>query len=158
MAWGPSKMFRAYLADTVAKNSTIDLDNGSFKAALFNATPTPDQNAPSAAVAYNLGVWVTANEVSQAGQWAAGGVALTGLAGSVNAGTAGVVFWLPANTASGSAATLTNATGTLVYESVIGTPVVAPGVCYNYFGGSNSVVNGTFTVLWSVLGVWRATM
>lgn len=156
MAWTASKMFRQYLADIVDNTTAIDLGAGSFKAALYNNTITPDQNVTAALSAYNTGQWATAQEVSEVGQWAAGGVALASL--SVNAGTAGIVFWDAADTVSGSAADLTNATGALVYENVIATPVANQGVCYNWFGGPNSVVNGTFTIIWNALGIWRATL
>jgi hypothetical protein len=158
MAWSASKVFRQFLADKVTSTNTIDLDSGSFKAALYNNSITPDQNVTAALSAYNASSsqWVTANEVYEATQWSQGGVALAGLA--VNAGTAGVVFWDANDVVSGTAADLTNATGCLVYESVITTPVANPGVCYNYFGGPNSVVNGTFTIIWNTLGIWRATL
>lgn len=156
MAWSASKVFRQFLADIVDNTTAIDLGSGSFKAALYNNSITPDQNVTAALSAYNTGQWALANEVSETGQWAAGGVALAGLA--VNAGTAGVVFWDANDVVSGTAADLTNATGCLVYENVIATPVANQGVCYNYFGGPNSVVNGTFTIIWNALGIWRATL
>jgi len=156
MAWSASKMFRQFLADIAGNTTALDLDSGSFKAALYNNTITPDQNVSAANSAYNVGQWASAQECSESGQWAAGGVALAGL--SLNVGTAGVVFWDANDVVSGSAADLTNATGCLVYENVVATPVANQGVCYNYFGGPNSVVNGTFTIIWNVLGIWRATL
>lgn len=156
MAWTESRMFRQTLADICTNATAMTLSTGSFKAALYNNTITPDRNVAAAALlAYNgaASQWLIANEVSQAGQWAPGGVLLAGEV--INVGTPNVVFWDANDTASGTAATLSNATGCLVYESVLG-PM--QGVCYNFFGGSNSVVNGTFTVLWSTLGLWRATL
>jgi hypothetical protein len=134
----------------------FDLDSDTFKVALYNNTPTPDNDVTSANSAYNVGQWVTANEVFQAGQWAQGGVALT--SPTVNTGTADVVFWDAADTASGSAATLANVFGCLVYDDTLTTPVADQGVCYNYFGGTNSVTNGTLTVVWHANGIWRATL
>jgi hypothetical protein len=156
MAWSASKMFRQFLADIAGNTTAIDLDSGSFKSALYNNTITPDQNVTAANSAYNVAQWATAQECFEAGQWAQGGVALSGL--SLNVGTSGVVFWDANDVVSGSAADLTNATGALVYENVVATPVANQGVCYNYFGGPNSVVNGTFTIIWNVLGIWRATL
>lgn len=161
MAWNTpspgSRMFGCYLRDVVQNLTAIDLVAGSFKVALYNNAITPDQSVLSAASAYNTGQWLTANEVSQAGQWAAGGVLLAGMV--VNTASSPTVVWWDANdTKSGTAATLTNATGCLLYENIIAAPVANQGVCYNYFGGSNSVVNGTFTVLFNVLGIWRATL
>jgi len=156
MAWADSRVFRQFLADVWGNTTAIDLDSGSFKAALYNNTITPDNDVTAANSAYNVSQWATAQEVSESGQWAAGGVALAGL--SLNVGTADVVFWDANDTVSGSAADLTNATGTLVYENVVATPVANQGVCYNYFGGPNSVVNGTFTIIWNALGLFRATL
>jgi hypothetical protein len=156
MAWSASKLFRQFLADIAGNTTAIDLDSGSFKAALYNNTITPDLNVSAANSAYNVAQWATAQETYESGQWAQGGVALAGL--SLNVGTAGVVFWDANDVVSGSAADLTNATGCLVYENVVATPVANQGVCYNYFGGPNSVVNGTFTIIWNALGLWRATL
>jgi hypothetical protein len=157
MAWSNSKVFQQFLANTLTQTAVFDLDTHTFKVALYDNDITPDQNAAAASTAYNVGQWVlTGNEVSQAGQWAAGGVALT--TPVVSTATAGVVFWDAADTASGSAATLTNAFGCLVYDDTLTTPVADQGVCYNYFGGANSVTAGTFTVVWNANGIWRATL
>jgi len=156
MAWSNSKMFRAGVADVFTDTSSVNLSTDVPKVALYNNTITPDQNVTSANTAYNNGQWATAQEVFQAGQWAQGGVALTGT--SLNSATAGVVFYSASNTASGSAATLSSVFGCLVYDDTLTTPVADQGICYNYFGGSNSVTNGTFTVVWSANGIWRATL
>ena len=60
-----------------------------------------------------------------------------------------------ADTASGSACTLANVHGALVYDN---TTATKGGFCYNYFGGPNSVVNGTFTVVWNANGIFRITL
>lgn len=156
MAWNNSKVFRSFLAERMRNGNAADLDGGSFKAALFNNAITPDQNATAALSTYNAATsqWVTANEVidSTGGtDWPAGGRPLGSLV--INDGSAGVVFWDAADVVSGTTADLANATGTLVYESALGI-----GVCYNYFGGANSVVNGTFTIIWAANGIWRATL
>jgi hypothetical protein len=156
MAWSNSKIFRQFLADAFLNTAAFDLDTDSFKAALFNNTITPDNDVTAANSAYNVGQWATANEVSESGQWAAGGVALT--TPTINVGTADVVFWDAADTASGSAADLANVYGCLVYDDTLTTPVADQGICYNYFGGANSVVNGTFTVVWNASGIWRITL
>lgn len=158
MAWTNSKMFRPFLADVVDNTTAFDLGADSCKVALFNNTPTPDNDVTSALSAYNAATsqWVTANEVYEAGQWAQGGVALTSQV--VNSATADVVFFDAADTASGSAADLANVYGCQVYDDTLTTPVADQGICYNYFGGANSVVNGTFTVVWSANGIWRATL
>jgi hypothetical protein len=157
MAWTNSKMFRATIADIFDNTAAIDLGSDVPKVALYDTDPTPDNDVTSANTAYNVGQWATAgNEVFEAGQWAQGGVALGTT--SLNSGTADVVFYDAADTASGSAADLAAVFGCLVYDDTITTPVADQGICYNYFGGSNSVVNGTFTVVWHANGIWRITL
>lgn len=157
MAWSNSKIFRQFLADAVLNVAAFDLDSDTFKVALFDNDITPDNDVSAANSAYNAGQWTSSgNEVSESGQWATGGVALT--SPTVNVGTADVVFWDASDTASGSAADLPNVFGCLVYDDTLASPVADQGICYNYFGGSNSVVNGTFTVQWSANGIWRITL
>lgn len=157
MAWSNSKIFRQFLADAVLNTAPFDLDTDTFKVALYDNDITPDNDVSAANSAYNAGQWTAAgNEVSESGQWAAGGVALT--SPTINVGTADVVFWDAADTASGSAADLAAVFGCLVYDDTLTTPVADQGICYNYFGGSNSVVNGTFTVVWNANGIWRITL
>jgi hypothetical protein len=158
MAWTNSKIFRPFLADVLDNTAAFDLGADSIKVALYNNTPTPDNDTTSVLSAYNAtsSQWVTANEVFEAGQWAQGGVALTGQ--TVNSGTADVVFFDANDTASGSAADLANVYGCLVYDDTLTTPVADQGITYNFFGGANSVVNGTLTVTWSTQGIMRYTL
>lgn len=158
MAWSNSKIFRSYLEDLIiAANLTTygGLDADTVKVALYNNTTTPDQNVAAAASAYNTGVWVVANEVSQVGQWAVAGQTLAGQ--SVNAGTSGVVFFDGTDTASGAAATLASVFGCLVYDDTV-TATADRGICYNYFGGTQSVTNGTLTLVWNASGIFRFTL
>jgi hypothetical protein len=156
MAWTNSKIFRAYLHNSLTRTAALDLDADTLKAALYNNTGTPDQNIAAASSAYNTGQWVIANEVSQAGQWAAGGVALTSVV--VDQATSAVVFLDAADTASGSAATLANVYGVLVYDDTLTTPVADQGISFNYLGGANSVTSGTLTVVWNANGIFRFTL
>lgn len=156
MAWTDSRVFRPFVADVLGNVAAFDLDSDVPRAALYNNTGTPDNDVTSANSAYNVGQWVTANEVSQAGQWAAGGVALSGI--TLNSASADTVFLDAADTASGSAATLANVFGCLVYDDTLTTPVADQGISYNYFGGTNSVTNGTFTVVWNSNGIIRFTL
>lgn len=157
MAWSNSKIFRPFLADVLGNIAAFDLDADTFKVALFDNDITPDNDVSAANSAYGAGQWVSAgNEVSEAGQWAAGGVALASL--NLNSGTADTVFWDAADTASGAAADLAAVFGCLVYDDTLAAPVADQGVCYNYFGGSNSVVNGTFTVVWHANGIFRIAL
>lgn len=156
MAWSNSKISRAFLADVLGNVAAFDLDADSLKAALFDNDITPDSNASSANFAYNAGQWASAgNEVFQAIQWPQGGVALTGQV--LNSATSDVVFLDANDTASGSSATLSNVFGCLVYDDTLAAPVADQGICFNYFGGSNSVVAGTFTIAWNANGILRYT-
>lgn len=157
MAWSNSKIFRIFIANIAENVAAFDLDTDSFKVALYDNDITPDNDVTAANSAYNVDQWVTTNnEVSESGQWATGGVALT--SPDMNVGTADVAFWDASDTASGSTADLANVYGCLVYDDTLTTPVADQGVCYNYFGGANSVVNGTFTVVWHANGIWRITL
>jgi hypothetical protein len=158
MAWADSKIFRPFLGDVFGNTAAFDLSGtpDTFKVALYNNNITPDNDVTAANSAYNAGQWASAEEVSESGQWAAAGVALTSPA--IDVSVADTVFWDATDTASGSAADLANVYGGLVYDDTLTTPVADQGVCYNYFGGANSVVNGTFTVVWHANGIWRITL
>jgi hypothetical protein len=157
MAWSNSKISRQFVADLALNTAAFNLESDTFKVALYDNDITPDADASAANFAYNAGQWVSSgNEVSESGQWATGGVALT--TPDINIATSSVVYWDAADTASGSAADLANVYGCFVYDDTLTTPVADQGVCFNYFGGANSVVNGTFTVVWSANGIWRITL
>jgi hypothetical protein len=158
VAWSNSKIFRQYVADSLNRTAALDLNSDSFKAALYTNAITPDQNVTAALSAYNAGSsqWLTANEQFESGQWSQGGQTLTSVV--VDTATSGVVMFDAADTASGATADLTAVYGCLVYDDTLTTPVADQGVCYNYFGGSNSVVNGTFTIVWSANGIMRFTL
>jgi len=155
MAWSNSKIFMATIEDVLENTTAIDLNSDTFKAALFNDSITPSQIVASASTAYAAGVWASGG-VSDAPSWPAVGRDLAGVA----SGFASNVYTFDANdTASADATTdLASVFGTLVYDDTITTPVADQGLSYNYFGGSNSVVNGTFTIVWNVLGIVQLTL
>lgn len=155
MAWSGSAVFRAFVTDKLGNATAMNLGADSFKVALYNNSITPDKDATSANSAYNVSQWASANEQSQSGQWAAGGVALTSR--SLTNPASGVAMFAASDTASGSATTLSNVYGCLVYDDTIATPVAKQGVCFNYFGGGQSVSAGTLTVVWSANGIMRIT-
>jgi len=151
MAWANSKVFAVTVKDSLGANITsFDIESNTFKAALYNNTTAPDNTVTAANTAYAVGQWVTGNEVSQAGQWAVGGVALASVTWALASAT---VTFDAADTASGAAATLANVYGALVYDDTVTTPVADQGLCYNYFGGVNSVTSGTLTVVWNASGI-----
>lgn len=152
MAWSNSKIFTQFLMGSLDRTTAFDIDTDVPKVALFDNDITPDNTVSLANSAFGAGQWVSAgNEVFEAGQWATGGVALSGHDVSTTSTT--VTYDATVDTASGSAADLANVYGCLVYDDTITTPTADAGICYNYLGGSNSVVNGTFTVVWSASGI-----
>lgn len=153
MAWSNSKIFRSTLRDALGNVTPLDLDADTFRLANYNNAITPDQNAASASIAYNTGQWAVANEVSQVGQWAAGGVPIASTVLDVS--TAGIVMFDGSDVVSGSAATLSNVHGGLVYDDTIATQVSDIGLCYLYYGAAASVTNGTLTVQFASTGICR---
>src|SRR5262245_46601770 len=159
MAWSASAIFREFITDALANAVAYDLSGtpDTFTAALYNNSITPDKD--SALTGYNEGSsqWVTANEVIDTTgggtDWPAGGVNLASPA-LTNPST-GVVMWDANDTASGATADISNAFGCLVYDNTLAGD---PGISYNYFGGANSVTNGTFTIVWHANGVLRITV
>jgi hypothetical protein len=159
VAWTDSRIFRAFLTDTLAGTAVFDLDSPSdtYKLALYDNDITPDKDATSANTAYNASQWTASgNEVSDGAEWTSTGRALDSL--TLTAPSTGVVMFDAADEASGSSATLANVYGGLVYNDTKTTPVADQGVCYNYFGGVNSVTDGTLTVVWSASGLFRISV
>ena len=153
MAWSASKIFMAFVEDCLENTSANDLDSDTHKAALYDNDITPDQTVATANTNFNAGQWTSAgNEVFDGAEWATGGVALTG----VTSGFASNVYTFDAsNTVStGTSATLANVYGCLVYDDT----TADHGICYNYFGGTNSVTDGTFTIIWHASGIFTLTL
>lgn len=168
MAWSNSKMFREWPRAVFGGGQTSDvlpaayagLGADTVKAALYT-TNTPDKDASRITTGYNSAAsqWVVANEVSNAG-WSAGGLALASKV--FDTGTTGVFKFDAADTGGGVGnVTLAAVFGCLIYDDTItvGTGGIADqGVCYNYFGGSQSVTAGTFTVVWNASGIFQITV
>ena len=157
MAWANSAIFQQAMLNpiagrcwtTAAPTTYSSLSADTINVSLFNNTTAPDKTAAVASTGYNTGQWVTANEVTGAGIWAAGGRPLASKTFSIDTGSSSICF-NAANLAGAGTGTLTNAFGCLVYDNTItaGT-VAAQGLCFNYFGGGQSVTGGTFTILWA---------
>lgn len=156
MAWTNSKIFSAYITDVLNNTTALDLNSDTLKAALYNNSITPDQTVASANTAYNAGQWANSNEVSDGTNWDAAGEPLTG----VSSGFSSNVYTLDATDTpqGGATTTLASVFGCLVYSDTIATPVADQGVCYNYFGGSQSVTAGTFTIVWNGSGIMAITL
>lgn len=162
MAWTNSKMFREWPAQMAQVSGTgyTGLDSDTVKAALYDNDITPDNNASVGLTAYGTGQWVAAgNEVVDTlnSNWTAGGRTLASK--TFSTATAGTMIFDAADTAGGGTLTITNAYGCLVYDDTItGGTVADQGVCFNYFGGAQSVTSGTFTIVWSVNGIFNITV
>ncbi len=136
MAWSNSKIFMAAIEDMFENTTAMDLNADTFKAALFNDTITPSQTVSSANSAYAAGVWASGGVLDASG-WPAVGRDLASVTSSV---ASNVYTFDAADTSSAnSSTTLTNAYGCLIYDDTLTTPVADQGLCYNYFGGANSV-------------------
>lgn len=147
MAWSNSKIFASFVHAALDRSAAFDLDTDAFKVALFDNTITPDNTVAIAASAYNTGVWLVAAEVDDTTEWDAGGEPLA--SPDVTVSTTTITFDATDTVSGGTSATLTNVYGCLVYDDT----VTDYGISYNYFGGANSVTDGTFTVQWNASGI-----
>jgi hypothetical protein len=167
MGWTDSRIFTQAILNPLTASAWSTAEPGSYgtnglsadtiNAALFNNSVTPDKDAVVTSTGYNTGTWTTTNEVIDTGgsNWAAGGRALASK--TYTAGT-GVVAFDAADLAGAGNVTIANAYGCLVYDATIATGTVAKqGLCFNYFGGAQSVTAGSFTVTWDTSGVFKFT-
>lgn len=155
MTWTNSKIFSSYITDALNNTTAFAAGSDTIKTTLFNTTTTPDQTVASASTAYTAGQWTTTNEVHDSAGWIAGGLALASKSSTF---TTNVYTFTAANTANGSASTLSGAFGCLVYDNTLTTPVANQGMCFNYFGGSASVTSGTLTIVWNGSGIFTLTL
>src|SRR4249920_3516668 len=164
MAWTNSKIFREWpkQAYQVSGTGYTGLDSDTVNAALFNNTVVPDQDAAVGSTGFNTGTWTTGNEVVDVTNWVAGGRALasktyTVLTAGSQTTPSGISFDA-ADLAGGGNVTLIATFGCLVYDFTITAGTVAKqGLCFNYFGGTQSVTAGTFTIIWDATGVFKFT-
>lgn len=159
MAWTDSRVFRSFLTDTLSGTSVFDTDapSDTYKLSLFNNTVVPDKDASSANSRYGTpATFVTGNEITDATNWVAGGKAITGMTTSNPA--SGIVMVDCADVASGGNVTLSGFFGGLVYNDTKAAPVAKQAMCYNYFGGTQTVTANPFTAVIDGNGLWRATV
>lgn len=166
MGWGTapaSAIFQQAMLNPISRavnavtipTSFVSLTADAVKVAVYNNTTTPDRTAAVGLTGYAAATsqWVTANEVTGTG-WSAGGVAVgTTKTWTVDSGSSSLCYQVTAPTAgqtSTAGVTLAGFFGALVYDSTIsGGTVNAQGICYNYFGGTQTITAGTFTILWA---------
>lgn len=168
MTFNASAIFRAWplaingqgQTAAVLPASYAGLGADTIKAALYGNTGTPDKDASLVTTGYNSAAsqWVVANEITDATNWVAGGRALASK--TLTNPSTGVFMFDAADLAGGGNMTVAGVFGCLVYDDtiVVGTGGIADqGICYIYFGGTQSVTAGTFTILWNVNGIFRIT-
>ena len=65
--------------------------------------------------------------------------------------TAGIASHARYSATATTVTTITAAFGTLVYDHTTTSPagVTDQGICYIYFGGTQTITAGTFTILWA---------
>lgn len=156
MAWSGSAIFQQAMLNPIAGRcwttaapttySSLSADTINFS--LYGSGITPDKTAAVASTGYNTGVW-SGTEITGTG-YTAGGNTLGSKAFAIDTGSSSICF-TAANT-SWTTATIT-ASGGLCYDNTITAGTVAKqGLCFNSFGGSQSVTGGTFTVQWATPG------
>lgn len=162
MAWTDSRIFQQAILNPLlaAAWSTTEptsygatgLSGDTINVALFNNSVTPDRTAAVGSTGFNTGTWTTTNEVTDVTNWVSGGRALASKTFAIDSGSSSVCF-SAANLSGGGNVTLSNVFGCLVYDNTItGGTVAKQGLCYNYFGGAQSVSAGTFTIVWATPG------
>lgn len=164
MAWSASGMFQEFVKNpgtrainaATAPTSYVDLLSDSVKVALFNNSVTPDKDAAVGSTGFNTGTWTTGNEVVDATNWVSGGRVL---GSDTYTDVANAMMYDAADLAGGGTLTLSDTHGCFVYDDTIsGGTVADQGVCFNYFGGAQSVTGGTFTIVWHANGIFRFTV
>jgi hypothetical protein len=159
MAFGSaSSVFREWNVMTLQVSGVTytGLDSDTVKVSLHNNSVTPDKDAAVGSTGFNTGTWTTTNEVTDATNWVSGGRSLASK--TFTTPSAGVCMFDAADLAGGGNVTITAAFGCFVYDDTIASGSVADqGVCFNSFGGTSSVTNGTYTIQWSANGLARWT-
>jgi hypothetical protein len=163
MAWSVSAIFQqamknpmtASLAGTsnvtlpTTYSATGGLAADTLKVAVFNNTTAPDKTAAVASTGYNTGQWTTGNEITGTG-WSAGGVAIGTQNFALDTGSSSFCFYVSGGQTSTTGVTLSAFYGALVYDyTITGGTVAKQGMCFNYFGGTQTITAGTFTILWA---------
>jgi hypothetical protein len=139
---------------TAAQAGYGSLSADTINVALFGNTGTPDKTVTAANSAYAVAQWVVGNETNGGANWPAGGLPLAGKTFAIDTGSSSICFH-GTNLAGTGNVTVAAAFGCLVYDHTISSPQDM-GLCYNYFGGSQSVTAGTFTIIWATVGATTA--
>lgn len=168
MAWTDSRVFTQAVLNPLTASvwttteptnySAAGLSADTVNAALFNTSTTPDRDAAVGSTGFNTGTWTTGaagNEVTDPTNWTSGGRTLG--TKTYTQGTSVVAFDAADTTGAGNV-TIAAAFGCLVYDNSITAGTVAKqGLSFNYFGGTQSVTAGTFTIVWDSTGIFKFT-
>ena len=168
MAFGTSsKIFSAFIHDSVAKTGNASLSSATAKVALYNDTITPNQLVTSANSSYGAGVWTASSSPNlvdtgtgaPAGWPYVGRPLAWGSATKLTTYADATLKYDADDTVSASATTtITNAYGCLVYDDAA-TTTVDQAFAYISFGGSPQTVSlGTFTIVWAGTGILSIAM
>jgi hypothetical protein len=151
VAWNNSKIFSAYITDCLNNTANLDANASTIKVALFDNTIAPSQTVATASSVYGAGVWASGGVLDASG-WPAVGRNLANVASGFSSNV--YTFDADDTVSANATTTLTNAYGCLVYDDTVGDQ----GMCFNYFGGANSVTSGTFTIVWNASGIFALTL
>lgn len=162
MAWSASKIFSALITDSLAKTTLLDINSDTINMAIFDTSVTPDQTVASAASAYGAGVWnaghLTDTGTSTPAGWPTVGRPL--VTPSCTFGTNVVTFDAVDTVSANAVTTITAAFGVLAYSDTIASPVADQGICYLYFGGTQTITLGTLTLVYAAPpdGLFKLTL
>ena len=164
MAWTNSRIFQQAMLNPIARGTVAvtgfpttyaGLTYDVINAALFLTGATPDATAIVGSTGYNTGTWTSGNEAAVSGNYSAGGTALGTKTFTIDTGSSSFCF--TAANPQWTSATIASVFGCLVYDNTITAGTVAKqGLCFNYFGGTQSVTSGTFTIIWATVGATTA--
>jgi hypothetical protein len=146
----------AFAKDAFDNTTAFDLGSDTPKISLHNNSITPDQTVASASTAFNAGVWTTTNEVTDATGWPSGGRPLVSATWTSASTTA--TYDAADTSSANSSTTIAAAFGCLNYDDTLAAVVVDQGISYHYFGGTQSVTAGTFTIVWNASGILTCTV
>lgn len=167
MGWSGSAIFREAMKNPITlgvgtNNGTgiptsygaTGLVGDTINVAVFNNTGTPDKTAAVGSTGFNTGQWTTATNEVTGTNWASGGVSVgTTKTWTLDTGSSSMCYQVTAPTAgqtSTASVTLSGFFGAMVYDNTItGGTVAKQGICFNYFGGTQTITGGTFTIQWA---------
>jgi hypothetical protein len=121
-----------------------------YSNSVVTATALAETFANFARNAYNgtSGQWVTANELATAGGYTQGGITVTPK--TALSQTAGLLTVTSTGTPNWTSASFSTY-GCLVYDSTV---TGSLALCWNFFGGIQTVTSGTFTINWNASGIF----